>query len=341
MNHIAVLCLTSACALAGAAPMVPIYESWDSYSPGSSDLTYLEAWVTIPGAQRYEVVTGPEGAATVWSPPHGLKVGKEVTCGITRDITPEITAVLPDATSVNGTDDSMLQVVFFVDFNRDAGTTQDIFVELSRGDVHVDAAGGTPVPVIAFGMTAGMHGPSGSPRIFNGEEWLEATGVVTDKRSNHFSLELRSDLLRLTGAQNASGVAEVERAYRGGFDRLSIRTVSNTHRAHIVDNLLIEGGTVETGAAPLFKRGDVNADGDVNIADAIFVLTRLFGGGGEPACVGAADANDDGEINIADAVAVLGHLFGGAGPLPDPFGACGTDPTDDSLDCRDYPPCAP
>ncbi len=39
-----------------------------------------------------------------------------------------------------------------------------------------------------------------------------------------------------------------------------------------------------------------------------------------------------------DAIAILGHLFGGAGDLPAPFGACGSDPTDDALPKCEYPP---
>ena len=62
-----------------------------------------------------------------------------------------------------------------------------------------------------------------------------------------------------------------------------------------------------------------------------------------PLCLDAADANDDGAVNIADAVSILGHLFGGEEPLPDPFLACGPDPTDDSLTCDTFPAsaCAP
>jgi hypothetical protein len=90
-----------------------------------------------------------------------------------------------------------------------------------------------------------------------------------------------------------------------------------------------------------FKRGDVNVDASLNIADAIFTLSYLFGGGAEPACGDAADANDDGSVNIADAVAILSHLFAGSGPLPDPFGSCGLDAEGDTLDCGSFPPCLP
>jgi hypothetical protein len=87
----------------------------------------------------------------------------------------------------------------------------------------------------------------------------------------------------------------------------------------------------------LFRRGDANADGTLNIADAIYTLGFLFGGQAAPVCRDAADANDDGAVNIADAISILGHLFGGAGPLKPPFGTCGEDPTADTLPACGYP----
>ncbi|HAK95264.1 MAG TPA: hypothetical protein DCM87_09740 [Planctomycetes bacterium] len=98
-----------------------------------------------------------------------------------------------------------------------------------------------------------------------------------------------------------------------------------------------EGGVEE----PEFKRGDANADGKLDIADAIKVLSYLFGGGTTTLdCLDAGDANDDGKLDIADAVKILGHLFAQTGPLPAPFDACGPDPTDgDTLDCTKYAPC--
>jgi hypothetical protein len=83
------------------------------------------------------------------------------------------------------------------------------------------------------------------------------------------------------------------------------------------------GGPGETD----FRRGDANDDGQANIADAIFILSYLFGGGENPHCRDAADTNDDGGINIADAVSLLTYLFGGGAALPAPFSSCGTDPT--------------
>lgn len=94
-------------------------------------------------------------------------------------------------------------------------------------------------------------------------------------------------------------------------------------------------------AGPEFLRGDSNADGGLNIADAVYLLGFLFPGVAGPnplQCRDAADANDDGGLNIADAVAILGTLFGFPPvPLPPPFGNCGPDPTSDALDCVLHP----
>jgi len=94
-----------------------------------------------------------------------------------------------------------------------------------------------------------------------------------------------------------------------------------------------------SSAAGYYRRGDANADGAWNIADAVFVLGYLFGGDPDPACMKASDTNDDGKLNIADAVSLLGSLFG-SGPEPgEPFAACGADPSDDTLTCASFAPC--
>ncbi|MFN0057003.1 MAG: dockerin type I repeat-containing protein [Planctomycetota bacterium] len=84
---------------------------------------------------------------------------------------------------------------------------------------------------------------------------------------------------------------------------------------------------------PQFRRSDANNDGLVNIADAVRILSFLFGSSTVPvACRDAFDANDDGGIDIGDAVSVLGLLFA-SGILPAPGLTCGDDPTVDHLDC--------
>lgn len=56
---------------------------------------------------------------------------------------------------------------------------------------------------------------------------------------------------------------------------------------------------------------DVNGDGQVNIADAVYIFAYLFVGGPPPpgGNIWVMDANGDGCINIADGMAILAFLF--------------------------------
>ena len=64
--------------------------------------------------------------------------------------------------------------------------------------------------------------------------------------------------------------------------------------------------------------GDVNGDGQVDISDAIAILSYLFMGG-SLRCPNNADINGDGTVDISDPVKLLGKLFGigGGGSVPD------------------------
>ncbi|HNR98510.1 MAG TPA: dockerin type I repeat-containing protein [Planctomycetota bacterium] len=90
----------------------------------------------------------------------------------------------------------------------------------------------------------------------------------------------------------------------------------------------------------LFVRGDVNADGIVDVADVIAFLNYLFRGGRRPPCMEAANLNDDGAANLADIIYALAYTFRD-GPAPKaPFPGCGPDPSGGSLGCLSFPPCA-
>lgn len=89
-----------------------------------------------------------------------------------------------------------------------------------------------------------------------------------------------------------------------------------------------------------FVRADHNGDGSINIADPIALLAILFSGALPTFdCDDVLDSNDDGMTNIADGIWVLSYLFNDGPEPPAPFGACGTDPTPDALDCNDFPLC--
>lgn len=65
-----------------------------------------------------------------------------------------------------------------------------------------------------------------------------------------------------------------------------------------------------------YMNGDANADIQVNIADAVYVLNYVFKRGQPPYPVAAAgDANCDGAANVGDVVFVITYVFnGGPGP---------------------------
>jgi glucose/arabinose dehydrogenase len=91
----------------------------------------------------------------------------------------------------------------------------------------------------------------------------------------------------------------------------------------------------------IFRRGDGNADGLIDIVDALFVLFYLFAGSPTPDCEKSTDSDDSGSVDATDAVRVLLMLFGDRAPLPLPHTECGLDPTDDSRTCESGASCDP
>ena len=57
--------------------------------------------------------------------------------------------------------------------------------------------------------------------------------------------------------------------------------------------------------APQWQMGDVNADGEVNIADVTRIIDLILGGQADAALLARADVNTDGEVNIADVTKVI------------------------------------
>lgn len=91
-----------------------------------------------------------------------------------------------------------------------------------------------------------------------------------------------------------------------------------------------------------FMRGDIANNGVVEFSDVARLLEHFFLG--EPAaleCLDAADTNDDGQLDLADTVFLLSHVLFGTEPPPVPFPECAEDPTTDGLDCVKYVACGP
>jgi hypothetical protein len=92
-------------------------------------------------------------------------------------------------------------------------------------------------------------------------------------------------------------------------------------------------GAYGVGVERSFLRGDADDSGVVNLADAIAVLSYLFGDAPPITCADALDANDNGVVSVADPIFLLGFLFRGGPPPAPPFPAAGRDPTADDLGC--------
>ncbi len=58
-----------------------------------------------------------------------------------------------------------------------------------------------------------------------------------------------------------------------------------------------------------FRRGDVNADGRLNVTDPITILGRLFRGVASVPCEAAMDVDGEGGVQLTDAVVLLNYLF--------------------------------
>ncbi len=83
----------------------------------------------------------------------------------------------------------------------------------------------------------------------------------------------------------------------------------------------------------VFIRGDTNADGMVNIADAIMTLEYVTGrlSDNDAINLDAADVDDTGHLDLSDGIYLFNYFFSG-GPAPaQPFPTPGVDPTPDAL----------
>jgi hypothetical protein len=60
--------------------------------------------------------------------------------------------------------------------------------------------------------------------------------------------------------------------------------------------------------------GDVNGDGDINVADVVYLVNFIFKGGPPPQPLSAGDADGDCALNIGDPVHLINYVFKGGDP---------------------------
>ncbi|MEM7167818.1 MAG: hypothetical protein AAF581_20370 [Planctomycetota bacterium] len=105
-----------------------------------------------------------------------------------------------------------------------------------------------------------------------------------------------------------------------------------------VSNAIIIGGFVNTLVTThpalvcvnaTYRRGDCNDDALIDLADGIFLLVALFGGGPGPGCRDACDTNSDSNIDLGDPIAIISYLFAAGPAFAEPFPFCGNTASDD------------
>ena len=74
-------------------------------------------------------------------------------------------------------------------------------------------------------------------------------------------------------------------------------------------------GTGFWGEPCLFKRGDANGDGVIDVGDVVYIINYLYRNGDPPSPMEAGDANCDGIVNVGDVVYLINYLYKG-GPAP-------------------------
>ena len=94
--------------------------------------------------------------------------------------------------------------------------------------------------------------------------------------------------------------------------------------------LALTDGAISFDAGIVFRRGDHDGSGVLDITDAINLLGFIFLGTTPPICGDASDADNRGVLDITHALDALGFIFLGSFPmeetLPGPIN-CGPDPT--------------
>ena len=88
-----------------------------------------------------------------------------------------------------------------------------------------------------------------------------------------------------------------------------------------------------------FLRGDATDNGVLDIADPIVALLRTFGIIPPGTCDDVEDIDDNGVLDMADGVYLLTWMFAGGPVPPEPFAACGLDPSADTLGCESRAQC--
>ncbi len=210
-----------------------------------------------------------------------------------------------DATSVTGTETLIAPESSFA--GAGSFVLADVIAEFTTEDVHVTCAAevsdenGQLLQVTLTPATIriddGVHGGSGSVSgaiVIPGVTDLSGVEVV-----------LTIDGRQVTVTTDETGRFEFDGLRDGEF---TISLASDNYVQSCQAANVTEGGANDLGSIELLA-GDINADGNIDIADFTFMAARYRSNQGDADYDAKADLNRDGTINIQD-LAILGSHFG-------------------------------
>ncbi len=228
---------------------------------------------------------------------------------------------------LRGTSGAYFNIPVLYDANGNTGVTWTYQVTSTEATLYLIDEG--------HGRPAAERKHLGEIQIVPGENdgWQRLRLEVRGMRAEGIfggTFESTDDGLKIEGTVDEMGIGNFYIGYREAITDIT------SARPPTIDALTV--APPESGE-PRFSRGDANADGDMNLTDAISILNFLFTGGVKPPCTKSGDSDDNGALQLTDAVRILNFLFLGGPPPDDPYPDCGSDETADDLDCISFPPC--
>ena len=313
----------------------------------TASLLYNAGDGTFDESETLTVETQPESVALADLDDDGdidVAVANRVAASISlffrRD---DATYAAPPSLPTLGEAISITTADFDVDGDTDLlsinATDAEIFFNSGGTDLE---RGGTfpldvPIGQPPFSVTSADLNGDGFPDFATANFFARTISVVLGKGDGTFQLPYQ-----LTSGQVTRAVVTGDFDGDGDLDALAANRVTQDAVVFLNDlqrpNVPRELPPRNCGAGGLFRRGDANGDGRVDLSDPLFTLDFIFREGAASPCAKAADVNDSGRLDVLDAIHTLEFLFRGGAPPAEPFATCGADPTEDRLRC-DVPGC--
>jgi hypothetical protein len=153
------------------------------------------------------------------------------------------------------------------------------------------------------------------------ETAAEPQATTSNKQQSESATTPMSAGIDMTGEQinwyvissGATKAASTNYQLQGTVGQLAVGDASST-------NYTVKSGywqDFSSGGSCCVQRGNVNGEGDIDIADLTFLVGFMFKSGAPPPCPEEGNVNAMGEIDIADLTFLVNFMFK-SGPVPPP-----------------------